>query len=257
MSSLTSLQRKEVHEVLERYGLSGKEREAYLALLSFGPATVTPFARHLRVPVTTAQSLLNRLTERGLVGTTKRRSRTVYEAREPVVLRRLLERQIEEVATIIPFLKTLQVAAGTSAKIRVFERDRINDILIASLSCKEKFVHEIVSAGPFQAMIGERLHYTRRRVAAGVRLRSLRVEATEIKKYSGAAHARELREAKFLPRELTFQWSIFFWDDTVAFFAPPDEGIAWTVESRTLRVTMQQLFDLLWSVSRRMETGTA
>lgn len=255
MPQLTPLQRKEIHEVLERYGLSTKEREAYLALLAFGRATVTPFARHLRVPVTTAQSLLNRLTERGLVGTTKRRSRTVYEAHEPAVLRRLLERQVEEVATIIPFLKSLQAESGTAPRIRVYERDRINDILMDSLSCKEKLVHEIVSAGPFQEMIGERLHYTRRRVKASVRLRSLRIEATEIKKYSAATHTRELREAKFLPRELTFRWSIFFWDSTVAFFAPPEEGVAWTIESKTLRQTMQQLFDLLWSVSRRMETA--
>ena len=255
MPQLSSLQRKEIHEVLERYGLTGKASDAYLALLSFGPATVTPFGRHLRVPATTAQSVLNRLVERGLVGTTKRRSRTVYEAHEPVVLRRLLERQVEEVASVIPFLKQLQTASGAAPKIRVFERDRINDVLIESLSCKEKLIHEIVSAGPLQEMIGERLHYTRRRVRAGIRLRSLRIESTEIKKYSSAAHARELREAKFLPRELTFRWSIFFWDDTVAFFAPPDEGFAWAVESRTLRVAMQQVFDLLWSVSRRMETA--
>lgn len=231
------------------------EREAYLALLAFGRATVTPFAKHLRVPVTTAQSILNRLTERGLVGTTKRRSRTVYEAHEPVVLRRLLERQVEEVASVIPFLKQLQSESGSHTRIRVYERDRINDILIDSLACKEKVIHEIVSAGPFQEVIGERLHYTRRRVRAGVRLKSLRVETTEIKRYAAAAHARELREAKFLPRELTFRWSIFFWDDTVAFFSPPDESIAWVVESRSLRKTIQQLFDLLWSISRHMETA--
>jgi sugar-specific transcriptional regulator TrmB len=253
--SLTALQRKEIHEVLAQFGLKPKEREAYLALLAFGKATVTPFARSLRVPVTTAQSLLNRLTERGLLATTKRRSRTVYEAHEPAVLRWLLERKIEEVATIIPFLKQLQTESGSTPRIRVFEHDRINDILIESIGCKEKMVHEIVSAGPFQEMIGERLHYTRRRVKAGVRLRSLRVEATEIKKYSAASHARELREAKFLPREFTFRWSIFWWDSTVAFFSTPEEGIAWTIESASLRKTMQQLFDLLWSVSRHMETA--
>lgn len=255
MPSLTPLQHKEIHEVLAQFGLKSREREAYLALLGFGKTTVTPFARHVRVPVTTAQSILNRLVERGLVGMTKRRSRSVYEAHEPVVLRRLLERKIEEVATIIPFLKTLQAESGSRPRIRVFERDRVNDILIESLGCKEKLVHEIVSAGPFQEMIGERLHYTRRRVKAGVRLKSLRVEATEIKKYSTATHIRELREAKFLPRELTFRWSIFFWDNTIAFFSPPDEGIAWIVESKSLRETMQQLFDLLWSVSRHMETA--
>ena len=235
--------------------LSQRAREAYLALLGFGRATVTPFAKHLRVPVTTAQSILNRLAERGIVGTTKRRSCTVYEVHEPVVLRRILERQVEEVATIIPFLKALQSESGTATRIRVYERDRINDILVESIGCKEKLVHEIVSAGPFQDMIGERLHYTRRRVRAGVRLKSLRVEAAEIKRYSQATNARELREAKFLPRELTFRWSIFFWDSTVAFFAPPEEGIAWAVESPSVRTTFQQLFDLLWSISRKMETA--
>jgi len=85
-----------------------------------------------------------------------------------------------------------------------------------------------------------------------VRLRSLRVERREIKKYAPEIDARELREAKFLPRELTFRASIMIWDDTVAFFTPKDEGLAWTVRSSALAETLRQLFDLLWSVSRKM-----
>lgn len=254
MATLTALQRQEVAEVLTQFGLKLRDRETYLALLGMGRTTVTPFARALRLPVTTVQSVCNRLVERGLVGITKRKSRTVYEAHDPTVLRRLLERKAEEVATIVPLLKMLQADAGVRTKIRVYERERVTDLLMDSLRCKERLVHEIVAAGPFQRVIGERLHYTRRRVASGVRLRSLRVEAQEIKKYSATTHVRELREAKFLPRELTSPWSIFFWDDTVAFFSPKDEGIAWAVESRSFRTTIQQLFDLLWSVSRRMET---
>ena len=252
---ITALQRKEITEVLARYGLRLKEREAYLALLAMGSTTVTPLGRRLRIPVTTAQSLANRLVERGLIGTTKRGSRTVYEAHEPVVLRRLLERQIEEVATIIPFLKEFRTESGASPKIRVYTRDRINDLFIESLRCESKLVYEIVAAREFQDVIGERLHYTRRRIVAGVHLKSLRVESREIKKYSAASHARELREAKFLPRELTFPCSVTFWDDTVAFILPKDEGLAVTIESPTLRTTFQQLFELLWSVSRKMENA--
>ena len=88
-----------------------------------------------------------------------------------------------------------------------------------------------------------------------MRLRSLRVERHEIKRYSKETHARELREAKFLPRELSFKASLMCWDDTVAFFSSNDEGLAWTVESRSIAETVRQLFDLLWSVSRTMETA--
>ncbi|MBI4434026.1 hypothetical protein HY632_04585 [Candidatus Uhrbacteria bacterium] len=255
MATLTALQRKEIGEVLGQFGLKPKERDVYLALLSMGRTTATPFARSLRLPVTTVQSMCQRLVDRGLVGVTKRKSRSVYEAHEPTTLRRLLERKVEEVATIIPLLNSIHAAADVRAKVRVYERERVTDVLLDSLRTHEKLVCEIVAAGPLQQVIGERLHYTRRRVAAGVRLRSLRIESQEIKKYSAATHFRELREAKFLPRELAFSWSIFFWDDTVAFFSPRDEGIAWTVESRSFRITMQQLFDLLWSVSRKMETA--
>ena len=252
---ITALQRKEITEVLTRYGLRLKEREAYLALLAAGPTTVTPLGRRLRIPTTTAQSLANRLAERGLVGTTKRGSRTVYETHDPIVLRRLLERQVEEVAAIIPLLKEFRSESGSSAKVRVYTRDRINDLFIESLRCKSKLVYEIVAAREFQDVIGERLHYTRRRMAAGVHLKSLRVESREIKKYSAASHTRELREAKFLPRELTFPCSITFWDDTVALILPKNDGLAVTIERSALRETLQQIFDLLWSVSRKMETA--
>ena len=85
-------------------------------------------------------------------------------------------------------------------------------------------------------------------------MKSLRVESEEIKKYNKDTHEAELREAKFLPREMTFQSSIMFWDNTVAFFSTKDEGIAWIVESASIKDMIEQMFEMMWSVSRRMET---
>ncbi|MBP9698366.1 MAG: hypothetical protein KBD65_04235, partial [Candidatus Moranbacteria bacterium] len=58
----------------------------------------------------------------------------------------------------------------------------------------------------------------------------------------------------FLAKELTFTCSVLCWDQTVAFFTASNEGIAWVVQSASLSQMMRQLFELLWSVSRRMET---
>src|SRR3989339_1201850 len=250
----TSLEKKEVQEVLNHFGLRDSDQDVYLALLSLGETTLSPLAAKTSLPLTTVQSILKRLVERGIVRATKHKSRHVYEADEPSVLRRILETQIEEIGAIVPFLQRLKTTSTEPPKVRVYYRDRISDVLHDALKCKSKLVYEVVSAKEFQEVLGEKFHFTRRRMKAGVRLKSLRVEMEEIKKYSQTTHVRELREAKFLPRECTFQSSLLFWDDTVAFFTTKGEGIALVIESKTLREMIFQIFDLLWSVSRRMET---
>ena len=133
----------------------------------------------------------------------------------------------------------------------------MTDVFNEALSAKSKYIYEIIAARELQEIIGEKFHFTRRRVAANVRLKSLRVESQEIKKYSRQTHDRELHEAKFLPRELTFRANLLFWDNTVAFFSTKSEGIAWIVKSAVIKESVQQIFDLLWSISRRMETDTS
>ncbi|MEK7546483.1 MAG: helix-turn-helix domain-containing protein [Patescibacteria group bacterium] len=241
--------------MLSRFGLNAKEQATYLALLPLGETTLTPIARAARLPVTTVQSIMARLVDDGLVAVAKRKSRHLYEAHDPVILRRLLERQIEEAAGIIPHLQKLRAEEGGSARIRVYYRERMTDVFHQALASKGKSIIEIVSARDLQDVLGEKFHFTRRRLKAGVKLKSLRVERHEIKKYSKEAHGRELREAKFLPRELDFRASLMCWDDTVAFFSAKNEGLAWTVESHSIAETVRQLFDLLWSVSRTMETA--
>lgn len=254
--NITKAARQEIHETLERFGLSAPEREAYLFLLSKGKHSATPVANALGIPLSSAQSVLRRLTDRGVVDVSKRKSRSVYGAKDPAVFRKILEQRMREIADVIPLLKGLEEEATAGAGITVYERERATDVFNLALSAKSKTVHEIVSASDIQDVLGERFHFTKRRMEAGVRLRSLRVETHEIKRYSKATHARELREAKFLPREMTFRASMMFWDDDMtAFFMPKSEGLAWVMKSRSMNAMMRQLFDVLWDVSRRMETA--
>ncbi len=255
LSHLAAGQQQEIRETLERFGLRQKEQAVYLELLSLGQTTVTPLAAAAQIPVTTAQSILQRLAKTGLIAVSARKSRHLYEAHDPIALRRLLERQIQDLQSAIPLLQGLRREDLSPAKVRIYSRERVTDIFHRALQCKQKQIHEIVAAKDLQAVLGERFHFSRRRIKAGVRLKSLRVESQEIKHYSQATHRRELRDAKFLPRTLTFRASIFFWDDSVAFFTDKHEGIALLIQSPLLREMMQQVFDLLWDLSRKMETA--
>jgi sugar-specific transcriptional regulator TrmB len=251
---LTKLQQKEITEVLSGFGLNKKDQDVYLGLLQIGSSTITPLAKVLTQPTTTVQSVLARLVQKGLVDISKRKSRQVYEANDPSVMKKILERQSQDLSGIIPLLQQMKTDPLITPQIKVYQRERVSDIFHEALLSKKKLVYEIVSAEDFQRIIGEKFHFTRRRIKGEVRLNSLRVESKEIKQYSKKAHERELRKARFLPKDLTFRSSIMFWDDTVAFFTTKEEGLAWTVKSRTLVETYKQLFALLWSVSKKMET---
>lgn len=251
---LNASEKKEVIEVLSVFGLNKKEQEVYLALLPLGQTTLTPLSKQAGFPLTTVQSVTKRLVDIGLVNLSKRKSRSVFEAHDPIVLRKILERKTQEVVGILPLLKKLKTDEAVSPKVKVYFRERVTDIFHQALAARSKLVYEIVAAKDFQEIIGEKLHFTKRRLEKSVKLKSLRVESEEIKKYNAFIHEKELREAKFLPREMTFKSSIMFWDNTVAFFSSKNDGIAWTVESISIREMLEQIFELLWSVSRKMET---
>ncbi len=258
MSSVktTSLQMKEINEVLRRLGMGDKEMKVYLKLLTLKPTTLTPIARSVQLPITTLQAVLTRLVDFGVVNISKHRSRHVYEANDPSILKQLMEQKATEAGSVIPFLKLLQGEGDSQSKIRIFYRERMNDIFLEALAAKQKIIYEIVAAKELQDILGERFHFTKRRIEKKIFLKSLRVENREIKKYSRSTHTRELREAKFLPREITFHASILFWDNSIAFFTSREEGLAFVVESRLMRQMMEQIFQLLWSLSRSMETAT-
>lgn len=252
--SLTKLEQQEVVEILEQFDLNEKDRKVYFALLKIGKTTITPVSKVVQFPVTTVQSVLVRLEKKGLLQVTTQKTRHIYEAHDPIVFKKLIERKLQDINGILPILNKLKSEDSAKTKFRLYRQERMSDIFHEALEAKSKIVYEIVSARDIQEILGEKFHFTKRRVKNGVKLKSLRVEVNEIKKYNQKVNERELREAKFLPRELTFRSSIMFWDNTVAFFTTKEEALAWTIESSSFIETITQIFDLLWSVSRKMDT---
>lgn len=254
MNSLSTQQKKEIEEILLEFGLDKKEKEVYLTLLREGQSTLSPLSHRLKMPLTTVSSILSRLFEHGIIEITKHKSRQVYEALDPSVFKKILEEKTKHMAHIVPLLQMMKNETSSKTKIRIFYRDRMRDLFFEALKSKQKVLHEIVSAKDIQDILGERFHFSRRRVEKNIHLKSLRVESQEIKKYSKEKHRRELREAKFLPREMNFTGSIFLWDDTVAILSTHTEGLGILIESKSIHDMIQQMFNLLWSIGRKMET---
>lgn len=252
---MNTSQKAEIQESLGQFGLQPREQQAYLFLLENGASTSTPVAQAIHAPLTTTQSILQRLVKKGIVHMARKRSRSIYEAKDPGIFKLLLEQSLKDMGNIIPLLRSMKNEQASQIRLRVYQGANFADIFRHALTTREKVIYEIVSARDIQQLLGEKFHFTRRRIEGKVFLKSLRVEKQEIKKYSAAIHQREMREARFLPRELDFTSSMLCWDDTVAFFSSAKEQLAWVVQSPSLARMLRQVFELLWSVSRRMETA--
>ncbi len=251
---ISKQENNEISEVLSSLGLNSKEQIIYKTVISLNQTTLTPIAKQAQLPLTTTQSIVERLVKQGFLNTTKSGSRHIYQASEPKLLEQKLLQQSKDFAAISPLLNELKTEKGGSTQIKIYYNDRIKDIFFQMLEAKTKIIYEIVSGEDIQKILGEKFHFSKRRVERNIYLKSLRVETHEIKKYSSRIHAKELREARFLPKELGFQTSIFFWDDTIAFFGSQNENLAWTIRSHAWTDTLKQLFSFLWQLSRPMIT---
>ncbi len=242
--------KQEISEVLARYGLSVPEQSVYLALIAESPLTLSPLATRLDVPVSTVQSIIKRLMEKGIVVATKRGSRHHYAALPPETLKKQTERLLEELAGIMPFLKEIREEPSARIGVRVLYREHVRTVFYEILEAKDRIIYEIVSPRDLQRVLGEKMHFNRRRVAKGLALKSLRVASEEIKNYTKERNRLERREVRFLPPSCTFVTSLFIWDQSVAFFSRKEEGIGVVITSPSLTLMLRQWFDILWSVSR-------
>lgn len=246
---------KEIQEVLNSFGLTQKEQTIYCALLQHGEQTLTPLSKIVKLQPTTLQSILYRLIEKDILYTSKRKSKNIYHAHPPKKFQTIIETQLKEIKNIIPLLKKLENSENhASPKVHVYSKKNTHEVLNKILNCKKKLIREIISAHDFQKLIGEKYHFTKKRCEKNIYLESLRIQSHEIKKYSKKIHSKELREAKFLPKELTFQSSIMIWDNSLAIFSSNKEGMIMIIESESISTMAYEIFELLWSVSRKMET---
>ena len=82
-----------IHQTLESLGLSSKEREVYLMLLSVGTSPPSVLGRRLRLSRSTAQYTCDQLVKMGIVRMARRGNANLYSPEPPEKLLLLVQRQ--------------------------------------------------------------------------------------------------------------------------------------------------------------------
>jgi len=124
---------------VEDLGLSQKEARVYLSNLALGSATVQQIADHSGIKRVTTYVILESLANLGLVSQTSQGKKTFFNAEDPVVLRRLMDKKEQEVndqkhhfEDILPQLKTLKSLPKEAPGVKFYDTREGIKAMVAS-----------------------------------------------------------------------------------------------------------------------------
>lgn len=243
--------------ILEDIGLSEKEAKLYLALLEAGPSTTGPLIKKLGLHKATVYALLQRLQERGLVGSIVKGKHKEFQASAPELLLELLKEREDRVREALPELEKLQKRSKESQAVTVYEGLRA-----VKAAIRHQF-NELTPAETYKAFVisyntGEvddfftQLH--RRRAQRGVRSRLLWAEHMRA---AGERRAKvPLTEVKFMPN--WFAGPIYIGlSQKKAMITSMDSKspLAISIENPDILKAFGQQFETLWDQNVRVYRG--
>jgi len=237
-------------EQLIKIGLRGKIAQFYLAALELGEAPVFTVAKKAGIGRTTAYDLLARLQEDGLVAQVQKAGRTYVIVERPDVLLRTYDEKKRNLDDILPELRSLYGRSISKPKAKYYEgTEGIGNVLYDTLTCRNKQLKAILSAQKWgEPGITEMAIYTKKRIAAGIRLKALRSpEEKGIAPWPTSDE--ELREARFAKIAEPFAVTMFIYDEKVAVISSWRDNFGMIIESIEFSRLQETLFDVLWAAS--------
>ncbi len=239
---------------LERIGLSGKEADAYAAVLRLGEATVSDIAREAGIKRTTAYEYIDALLEGGLVSQTVRKKRTLYIPEHPKKLLHNLDREeavIREKRRVagecLPELESLYALASSHPTVAFYEgREGLLDVYrqivethkdVYSFFTPEKF-YGVFTLEQNDALL-TRLYEN------GGRLYNL-VERSE----AARAHLKlkqydNFVKSKVLPEGFRFETDLIIYGDTIALISFRTL-IGVLIRDQSIADLQKSIFKMIW-----------
>jgi HTH-type transcriptional regulator, sugar sensing transcriptional regulator len=246
--------------VLEALGLSDGERRVYLALLELGETSSGPLAYKAKVSASKVYQVLDRLSQKGLVGISERQGKKHFKSIHPHALLDYVDDRAEklaqvqqEAALVLPQLVSLFTAKQRETEVQLFQGMRsLRNVfyeMIADLQKGEEY-HVI------GAHVGEHTQsayraffkqYHKDRAKKGVKAKLLYQQGVEPFPETFA-----LAAVRFLPPEFRSPLQINLYKDKVIFLLLSEDPIIMLLQNSQVAAGFEEYFETLWKQDTRL-----
>jgi len=231
---------------LEKFGLSEKEAQVYVACLELGNGSALRIAEKAKQPKSTTYDVLKNLSKKGMVTMYIKKKTKYFSTSDPIILKKTIQKQKEALESMWPELQALYNTAPHKPTVKFYEgksgfRFVMNEILneakeLISLSSIEDVWSTFSDF--FPEFPEER---TKRRIP--IRIISRDSKKARERQKTGRA---QLRTVKIMQTDIPFKSMLMIWNNKIALMSLGDDVIILIIESRDLVLTFKAMFELLW-----------
>lgn len=243
-------------ESLQKYGLSGKETDIYLALLELGKAKTRDIASKTRLPRSTIYSILSELEAKGLVFSLDQGKIRTYAAEDPAKIVDDISGRAQTIKSVFPELKQLYQGTKVKPQVRYYQGiSEIREMYDNILKIKGLKSYDIVSAEGYWLGMDEKFFtsFKKRRSQAGIKTRLI-LDNSQASIERKAQEIETNSEVKILPPAMSswkFSAGTYIFEDKVIFTAYRNELVAVEIISREITSLMKMMFEFSWQFLAR------
>ncbi len=252
-----------LEKTLQELGLSYKEAKVYLACLELGSSPVQKIAQYANINRVTTYVILENLVKKGLASNIEKGKKTLFTAEEPVHLKSLLDKEVEEIEEkkkslnqIMPELKELLQLSGKKPVVRVYEgRDGL-------VSLRKDYIKNSKTGSNWTSFIPIDYLYEvfpppkEKLPSQRVKKRiSSRVIYNTQKENVLPSDPKILRKTRCVPyKEFPFKSGIdIYGEDKTAIINYKDKLMGVMIESKELHDTFGIIFELAWEAAQKYQ----
>lgn len=232
--------------IFKQIGLTEKEAKVYLACIENGTSPVSQIGETAGINRVTTYSILEKLVQKGLVGSFTKKKVKYFTAADPEVVVEEYEKRAKELKSALPDLKRL-TGETPHPQIRFFEGiEGIKTIYADTLTSKTEILNYSNSQEIRNQWPSYDNDYVKKRAKKGIQLRGLAPKdpAGEKVHKDDKKFAREMR---LLPEEqFPFTNEINIYDNKVAIISYDNELIGMIIESPAIANSQRAIFNMCW-----------
>lgn len=234
---------------LEKLNLTKREASVYVELLELGETTVEQISRKSKIKRTTVYDVIEELKEKGLIGTTKRKKRTLYYAEDPRILENQLAEKTAVLGSILPQLLSMASHIDKKPEIKYFEGAQgIKNVYQDTLNYPDQEILMWGTTDVFKYFDESYMwdYYLKKRLEKKIWMRAIGQNLGIVQKIQ-AEDKKYLRETRLYDfAGLPLEVEINLYGKKKIGIMSFKEGLGLIVESEKIYTTLKTIFELNW-----------
>lgn len=240
---------------LKSIGLSDKQAKVYLAMLELGPSTILQISAKSGINRPTTYVQIEFLKKIGLVSTQTKGKKQLFIAEDPEHFANLIENEKREldnkkenIAKILPELKTLFNLSGEKPQVRFFEgKEGLLSMQEDFLKSKDKLILSIASADDVLNLFPDHPKtYIEKRIKKKIKTKLIYTSSHG--DFLKEKDKEVLRESKYVPSDkLPIDVDLTIYDDKVGVAALKGRISGAIIQHKEIANSFRSLFHLVWN----------